>query len=334
MSDSSDVKRRNLAVIRRLLRTGDPYTKQRIASATGLSVATCNTFLNELAASGEVIGEKTSSHGAGRGAVVYRINEEHETILCVYFELIRGVASIRCTALSPSGSVRENAVLAYDNLEERDILQAVRTWIVKYPNTSQIVVGTPSIAAGGVIRHCDIPQLDGMPLVADLERAYGVPVMLANDMHYKVFGYYRHLGEPDEIVTLVNLPSGVRPGTATVYRGQVLAGKDQFAGMVGFLDYGDEYDAMSPSAWNARDTARPLIISAVTALIAALNPHRMAFTGDLVEHDDLEWIRCGCERFIPSEYMPSLAFIEDTDRYYLAGMYGMAIAREEDNSIV
>lgn len=330
MHDSSDIRRRNLNRIRRLMRAGGRHTKQQVAEATGLSVATCNTLLNELERSGEVLGEKEPSRGgAGRSSVAYRINEDHESVLCIYFELIRGVRSITCAALSPSGVVCERRTRAYDELGEREIRDAVDGWLSRYPNATQIVVGTPSIAADGVVRHCDIPELEGAPLVADLEARTGLPVMLANDMHYKAFGYWRGLGGPDEIVTLVNFPSGVLPGTATVYHGRVLEGRDLFAGMVGFLDYGVDREAQL-GALRDRDTARPFIVGAATALIAVLNPHRMAFTGDLLERADLAWIRRGCERSIPAEYMPSFSFVGDTDRHYLSGMYGMAMERRDD----
>ena len=97
------------------------------------------------------------------------------------------------------------------------------------PNTSQIMVGTPSIAENGVIRHSDIPELEGVELVAMLEARYHIPVYLANDMHYKVYGYYRQEHINDQIVTLVNYPAGVLPGTATVHKGTLLTGRNLFA---------------------------------------------------------------------------------------------------------
>lgn len=328
MPGFSDVRRRNLNLIRHLMRDGHRYTKQQIASATGLSVASCNTFLNEMERAGEVLGEKEPTHGVGRSSIVYRINEDHETILCVYFELIRGIKSITCAALSPSGSVRDTDRKTYDSLGVGEIRKAVDSWLARYPNTSQIIVGTPSIAADGIIRHCDISELEGAPLREEIANRTGLPVMLANDMHYKAYGYYRDLGEPDGIVTLVNFPSGVLPGTATVYHGHVLEGKDLFAGMVGFLDYGVDREAQL-EALSERESARPFIVGATTALIAVLNPHRMAFTGDLLRRDDLEWIRNGCKRSIPKEYMPQLTFLSDTRRHYLSGMYGMAMGQRE-----
>ena len=56
--------------------------KQSIAADTGLSVATCNTLLNELERSGEVYSQKYQLNGVGRSTSVYQINEDYESILC------------------------------------------------------------------------------------------------------------------------------------------------------------------------------------------------------------------------------------------------------------
>ena len=83
MKDSTAIKKANKALIRKLLRSGKAYTKQQIALQTGLSVASCNTYLNEMEATGEVIGEKQKLHEVGRSSVLYKLNEEYESILCI-----------------------------------------------------------------------------------------------------------------------------------------------------------------------------------------------------------------------------------------------------------
>ena len=63
MKDSADIKWANKSLIRVLLRSGSAYTKQQIALQTGLSVASCNTYLNEMEAAGEVLGERGGDAG-------------------------------------------------------------------------------------------------------------------------------------------------------------------------------------------------------------------------------------------------------------------------------
>lgn len=327
MKDSTSIKRENKRQIRKLLICGESYTKQQIAFQTGLSVASCNTYLNEMETTGEVLGEKQKLHDVGRNAVVYKLNEDFESILCVYFEWIQGIKSITTAVFSPTGRLLSQTVHQYEPLDASVIEQEVAESVERFPNVSQIMVGTPSIAENGVIRHSDILELENVPLKALLEEKFHRPVFLANDMHYKVYGYYRQEQISDKIVTLINYPSGVLPGTATVHKGVLLTGKNLFAGMVGFLDYGMSLEQQIKQLH--RPTAEPLIVQAAIALISILNPHLLLFTGDLLQENDLNHIYTACQKCIPKEYMPDFVFLPSTKEYYLKGMYWMAIDRKE-----
>lgn len=329
VKDSAAIKRANKGRIRSLLLCAKAYTKQQIAQQTGLSVASCNTYLNEMEAAGEVIGEKQQLHDVGRSSVLYRLNEAHESILCISFALLLGVKSITTWVLSPLGNLLYEQKRAFQPLDVAAVEGQVADALGRFPNISQIMVGTPSIAENGVICHSDIPELENVPMKTLLETRFGLPVFLANDMHYKVYGYYRQEQCPDQIITLVNYPAGVLPGTATVHKGVLLAGKNLFAGMVGFLDYGISREQQIRQL--QRPTAQPLIIRAAIALISILNPHRLVLTGDLVREEDLEQIRRACLRCIPREYMPDLRFVADVEACYRWGMYWMAMDRKEKN---
>lgn len=328
MKDSAGIKRENKAQIRKLLICGNPYTKQQIALQTGLSVASCNTYLNEMETAGEVIGEKQKLHDVGRTSVVYRLNEEFESLLCIYFELIQGIKSVTVAVFSPIGRLLYQQTHQYEILDYTVIERESAELLEQFPNVSRIMVGTPSIAEKGVIRHSDILELENVPLKARLEKKFQLPVFLSNDMHYKVYGYYRQEEISDKIVTLINYPADVLPGTATVHKGDLLTGKNLFAGMVGFLDYGMSREQQVKQLH--RPTAEPLIIKAAIALISILNPHQLLFTGDLLRENDLQRIRTACEKYIPKEYMPDFVFLPRTDEYYLKGMYWAAMDRKDN----
>lgn len=327
MKDSAGIKKENKMLIRRLLLCGTSYSKQQIALQTGLSVASCNTYLNEMETTGEVVGEKQKLHDVGRNAVVYRLNEAFESILCISVALLQGIKFMTTAVFSPTGRLLAKRTRQYETLDRAALERAVAEMLERFPNGSQIMVGTPSIAENGVIRHSDIRELENIPLKSLLEEAFRRPVFLANDMHYKVYGYYRQEQIYDKIITLVNYPAGVLPGTATVHKGVLLTGKNLFAGMVGFLDYG--MSRAQQITRLHRPTAEPLIVQAAIALISILNPHQLLFTGDLLQEDDLPRIRTACETCIPKAYMPDFVFLPSTEAYYLKGMYWTAMDRKE-----
>ena len=242
---------------------GEELSKQQIARKTGLSVASCNTYLNEMEQMGEVLGTKKKLHEVGRNALSQSLNEDHECFVGLYFELIGGVKSLTTVVFSPTGRIKDLTKQSYPLLDEKVIYTRLTRTLEQFPNASQLVVGTPSVAEGGVIRHSDIPELEGVPLVSELEKRCGKPVFLANDMYYKVYGYYRKESAEGKIVTLVNYPAGVLPGTATVYNGSILTGRNLFAGMVGFLDYGISIDEQIQKM--QRPIAMPLITRASIA---------------------------------------------------------------------
>ena len=328
MKDSAAIKRANKARIRALLRTGASCTKQQIAQRTGLSVASCNTYLNEMETDGEVLGRKHERHEVGRNAAFYTLNEEYESILCLFFSLLQGVRSVTTLVLSPTGRLRLRQERTFPCLDAAAVEQQAAAALEQFPNISRIMVGTPSIAEKGVIRHSDLPELEEVPLKALLEARFHRPVFLANDMHYKVYGYYRQEQVEEEIITLVNYPAGVLPGTATVHKGVLLTGQNLFAGMVGFLDYGIPRAEQIQQL--QRPTAEPLVIQAAIALISILNPHRLLFTGDLLRSEDLPRIRAACLRCIPEEYLPDFVFLPHTEEYYRWGMYWTAMDRKDE----
>lgn len=327
MKDSADIKRQNKNRLRTLLAQGNGYSKQQLAARTGLSVASCNTYLNEMERTGEVLGKKQKLHNVGRTSVVYTLNEAYESLLCLYFEQIQGRKSLTLAVLSPSGKIKQRTVNTFATLDLPVIQEQLEQILEQFPNIRQIAVGTPSIAEDGIIRHCDIPELEGAVLVSEWEQRYGIPVFLANDMYYKAYGYYRKEHLTHQIVTLVNYPSGVLPGTATIYKGTVLTGRNLFAGMVGFLDYGMSRAEQIKKL--QRPMAGPLIRQATIALISILNPHRLVFMGDLIRETDLPSIRAACQKCIPEEYMPDFAYIQDSTAYYLWGMYEAAMEQKE-----
>lgn len=327
MKDSSDIRKRNTNKIRRLLWKGGAYTKQRIAVETGLSVATCNTLLNNLAQRGEVVGEKKRLNEVGPGSVLYQINEAYEYFLCIYPEQLKGKKLLTLLLLSVTGRVLEQIQKEYTYLDYASISEEVECLCQSYRNLSFIAVGIPGIAEKGIIRHCDIEELEDTAIVKNLEQQFQIAVHLENDMHFKAYGYYKKCGDSEGIITLANFPAHVLPGTASVHAGMILKGKNQFAGMVGFLPYGMERS--KELLLLEKETCRPLVSQAIASVIAMINPGTIVFTGDMLEEGSLEWIREDCLLVIPEEYMPEFIYRDSLDDYYIEGMYQKILDRKE-----
>lgn len=323
MKDISDIKRLNRNKVRRILWNGGSYTKQNLASETGLSVATCNTILNEMESSGEVTGEKTRLQEVGRSTVVYQINEAYESILCMDFKMIKGIKSLSWAVMSTAGTILERDGKEFARLDYKVILEAVREIAKRHENISQIIIGAPSVAEQGVIRHCDIPELEGVSMAGILASDCHIPVHMENDMHLKAYGYYKKECVESDTVTIAAFPSHVLPGTATIESGKVIMGAHQFAGMVGFLPYGIGREEQLLML--SRESYLPLAVKAAASIIAIVNPGVILFTGDLLDEQEVIKIKQECMKIMPLEYIPACVYRENVDDYFLEGMYQRAL---------
>lgn len=326
MNDTAGVRKSNTHAIRKILWSGNACTKQSAARMTGLSVATCNTILNDLAAAGEVTGIKERLQEVGRSTTVFRINDAYEQVLCLEYRLIQGERSLSYAVCSMAGAVMEQKRIRLATVKYAAIAKIVRELVARFPGISVISVGTPSIAQHGIVRHCDIPELEGEPIVEKLGAQFGRPVILENDMLFKAYGYYKKECGDRDIVTLVNFPANILPGTATILAGHIVKGVNGFAGMTGFLPHGvdraEEIRLLTPERY------LPFALRSVTAIIVMLNPGEIVLSGDLLNERELKKIDAGCRETIPAEYMPKFRHVADFDGYFLEGMFQLALDRK------
>lgn len=331
MIDSSDVRKINVNLIRFVLWKGGEHTKQSIAMDTGLSVATCNTLLNELEKNGETISEKQQLNGVGRSTSVYRINEAYESILCIRVELLsNGSRVLWCDILSMLGTRIFQEHTYYDRLDAALVVDTIVEAMVRFANISCILVGTSGIVDNGVICMSDIPELEGIPLL-DMMKAevHGLPIHIAYDCQYRVYGAYKEAGYTKETLTLLFCMKNVLPGTASIVNGMVINGRNGFAGMTGYMPYGVDREEQIRRI--ADGAGISFIAMAAASVIAILNPDEIIFAGNIIDEVAMNEVRSECERDLPIEVMPDFRVIEDEGyRYYLEGMYQKALEMKAD----
>lgn len=327
MGSSADIRKENKKTIYRFMLDGKQYTKQQVSVGTGLSVATCNTLLNDMQRQGILSGGEKLLGEVGRSSTLYQIISDHESYLAVHFYMEQGKRLIETIVFSAAGKIlfQEKQTTEYANAGRIEEMAAKA--IGQHLSISQIIVGTPSIAEYGIIKHCDIPELEHVPLKEKLEDRFGIEVSMENDMHYKAYGYYKKNGNPDEVITLGYFPAHILPGTVTVHKGTIIKGANSFAGMTGFLPY-----HMSRKEQLARlepGTCIPLIAQSLCAVIVLLNPGLIVLTGSLIDEGMLETVKQRCGVDIPQEYMPKFRIVDSFDPYYYEGMYQTAVDRKE-----
>ncbi|MDE6434625.1 MAG: ROK family protein [Lachnospiraceae bacterium] len=326
MKNSSDIRKENKKVIYRLMLDGKQYTKQQAAVETGLSVATCNTLLNDMQMQGSVSGEKRQLGEVGRSSVLYRIKEEHESYLAIRFGIEHGSRMVECIVFSALGRILYQKKECCDSIHYEQVERTVEEVLKQYRNITQIIVGTPGIAENGIVKYSDIPELENISLKADLEKRFGMAVSVENDMHCMAYGYCRKTNTEDDVITLAWYPSHILPGTVTIHKGEIIRGANGIAGMAGFLPYDvsrkEQLEMLAPG------TCIPFIAKSLCAIIVFLNPSTIVLAGNLVTEEVLERVKEICAAGIPPEYMPQFIVAGDFTEYYYEGMFQLAVDRK------
>ena len=329
MATTSEVRRENVAAIRHLLWQGGLLSKKDIAAELGLSVASCNTLLNDMAAAGEVTAEPHRTGNVGRSGLCYRAAEGCASIAAIFIDLEGDERIFRAKTLSLTGTVLDSLDKDLPRLDAKTLLELIDEASRLRENVRQIVLGVPGTVQAGAIDHCDVAELDGADIATAVAARIGIPLHIENDMHLKAAGYcHEHCGK-DDVTTLANFPAHVLPGTATIHAGEPIRGAHGFAGMIGFIPYsedGSPLDRRRLVELLAPATCRPLIAKGVATLCAVLNPSVVVLTGNLLDKSCTTWLREACAKTLPEEFLPELRFEETFDRYYLIGMHQTALS--------
>lgn len=226
-----------------------PISRAQIAKLTAISKQTASEVIRELEAGGWVRVHGQTSGGVGRTAVTYAIRPEAAYVAGVDLggtQLRMAIADLACTivaeaavATDPRGGaavVEQIAALArrlaHDNGIVRDRIRL-------------LVVGTPGIldARNGTIRVApNISGFDRIDVVGRLREAFGIDVILENDVNVGALGE-RWLGRAKGIDTFAYVALGTGLGMGVVSEGRIIRGAHGGAGEIANLPLGgDPFD--------------------------------------------------------------------------------------------
>lgn len=319
------VKRINMELVKNTLRTNEYGTKSSIAGMTGLSVATCGNILNELLQTGEVIETELEEPNGGRPARRYKFNADYSYIVCLYVKTEGGVHSMTYAISNLVGEVIEELTLTVEQINYDVIDNQIEELMDRHGNIKAIGIGIPGVVHKGIIGVCDIAPLVGLDLGPQLMDKYGLEIMIENDMHLTVYGFYKMQNyDEDKTFAIVTFPKDNFPGAGFIIDGHTLKGNTKFAGEVSFLSFGMTREEQLRQ-WNRPEGFIALAVKTITSIIATINPVSIALTGDLSKSSLLSEIFDGCLKDIPREHMPELFVKNDTHEEYLSGLISLTL---------
>jgi predicted NBD/HSP70 family sugar kinase len=239
------VRRQNIALILRSLRTEGPATRTELARRTGLAKATVGTIVGDLRAGRAVSEDESVSSGRGRPGRPVTLTGE--SIIGLGFEV--NVDYIAAVALDLAGTVKLIETRPVTAGHPPDIEQLVgvaceiRDSLIADGHT---VVGA-TIAVPGLVSHDNrtvvwAPNLgwDDVKLASDLEDAFRdpCPTTIDNDANCAALAEASH-GISTDSASSLYLTGTVGIGAGIIEDGRLLRGGSGFAGEVGHMPIGD-----------------------------------------------------------------------------------------------
>ena len=299
MANSSDIRKDNKKKIYRLMLDHQQYTKQQISVKTGLSVATCNTLLNDMTANKVLVtGEEKEFRGVGRSSWLYEIDGEHEHYILVSFVVNQGMRNVDYYVVSATGNIIRKECTVCETIDCENVISVIDGLISDCSSMKQIVLGIPGVIDGAEIEFCDIKELEIADIKRKLQEHFKLIVSMENDMHCMAYGYGRKKQQVNEVITLAGfMPFGINP--------------DEVPDM---MVEGKCFDIIS---------------RIVGAIIAFQNPNEIVFSGDLINNRILSEVKDYCRRSIPEKYMPVFKMVSGFSEYLIEGMFQIAVENKE-----
>lgn len=328
MTTSSDIRKNNKKRIYRLMLDQESYTKQQISAMTGLSVATCNTLLNDMESNGILsIGDEKELRGVGRGSSLYSIDDGHEYYVLVNIGAQKGRRIVGYYVVSASGNIIQKNHVECKAVKVKDIVDVIEGFMTAYSNVDQIVLSIPGVIDGDEITFSDIRELEGAGLKEKLREQFDKSVSIENDMHCIAYGYKDNKKDENTVVTLAGFPSHIQPGTVTMHKGQIITGYNGIAGLAGFMPLGISPDEIPGLMVEGKCTN--IISRIIGAVIAFINPKEIVFSGELISEEVLAEVADYCSKSVPAKYMPEFKVAADFDEFLINGMFQIAIENKE-----
>lgn len=329
ISSVNEVKNYNVLLVKNTLRSMESGTKNSVARLTGLSIATCNTILNELEQSNEIIPvENNAPTAVGRPPKSYRFNQDYSYICCVYPIREEGIFYLNYAIIDLNGNIVTHNILYQEKITISEIETLLDTLIEKQPKIQTIAIGIPGYYYDHVVSSCGVEDLNGIDLVDILKKRYNRNVFVENDMNAISLGFYNSALERTNYLhsfVTVSFFKNNGPGSGIILKGNILHGYNNFAGEILYLPYaGGEIHKMLE---RSREDVIRCAAFALTCYCSILNPEAVVFTGENISSDMIPEVIEQASQHIPSTHLPSVRYEYNYRDSYVRGLAELALKK-------
>ena len=343
------LKEVNSSTIERLLFTHGPLTQPKLAKLAKLSLPTVNRIISDLEDAGIVCPMGFTTEGAGRRAVLYKINSDAGCIVVLYYSW----GKYLCRLSDIVGNTLHEAVCELDNSTRKAAIdstaQAVDTMLRHARSDVKVIgIGIPGalMPDGKIFAIPKIEVWEGVDLGRELSVRFNVPCHIENDVKLTAVGYYNtHLRK--EVDNFVYIYAGNGMGSGIIINKKLYRGSSNFSGELGFMapldgqsprcDYtlegGYLEKMMTPfinvnkrSRENAAEGVNSALVNFFTAIatnyIAIINPAAIVFGGEAFDEAFSEEIRKNLALYSPKHSVSRIIYDDSDD----SGINGLVLS--------
>ncbi|WNR44915.1 ROK family transcriptional regulator [Paenibacillus roseipurpureus] len=237
--DLNLVKKINKSIVLHHIRTDSPISRARIAEITGLTKATVSSLVNELIESSLVDEIGAGESSGGRKPMMLIFNGTAGYAIGVDL----GVHDMLAVLTDLTGQVVSERRIVHHNESVEQVTYVLKTTI------RELIETAPDSAYGvigiglGVPGVCDeegnmlfAPNLgwENVPLQAQLEAEFGLPVVIDNEANAGAVGE-KQFGAGKDTANLVYVSIGMGIGAGIIIKNELYRGATGFSGEIGHM---------------------------------------------------------------------------------------------------
>lgn len=289
-------------------------TKNDLALASGLSLATITNILKELLANNEVYKNGELESTGGRKRVIYSLNRDYSRMLTISINKDYRRVNIVYRVYNLADEIILEDEVIKKEVKINDIYDIINIVLAKLENIKVIGVSIPGIINNGKVTSTGLTNFNDIELYSLLKNKYSQEIIIGNDVNTAVIGFY--LDQKNyENVCLLFQPGETAGGVGSVINGQLVTGKTNCAGEVQYLPFGVEYPLkllQTPSG------TIELLSKIVVSLTAIINPEIVGISCTNLENEhDLDE---SLQKMVPAKYLPIIKKIDNLSDYILIGL--------------
>jgi len=328
-NDTHPLKEHNANLVLSALMEMKTTTRRQIAQRTGLSQPTVNSIVQELENKGIVQPGNFAASAGGRRPQCYTLQTDH--LRAATIRVLQ--KSLEYVVVTVDGTViQRNSWAVAEANKPFTSLQSLLTTLLKQDRNIRVVsIGVPGVVGpgGALYAISQIPELDGVSLAFELEKIFGIPVFVENDMNLVALGSVSAESGQSATTDMVFVHIGEGVGAGIVMGGRIIRGHSSFAGEIAYMvkplentKAEETLEYLLTRTDNIAQQAR-LISEMIISIICLINPPVISFGSKYASEEMLWHLRHECEKYLPPWTLPVFQLMTDEEDAYDRGLMAL-----------